>query len=270
MFAKDLNQPVGILLREWRTRRRLSQLDLACEAQISTRHLSFLETGRAMPSREMVLHLAEQLNVPLRERNTLLVAAGYAPMFKERSLEDPSLNAARKAIDLVLTGHEPNPALAVDRHWNLVTSNRAVFAVLAGVESSLLTPPINVLRLTLHPKGLASQIANYGQWRAHLFMRLRHQIEVSADAVLAELLNELSSYPVPSGAKLNGADDVDYGGMVVPFQLQTGAEILSFFSTTTVFGTPLDITLSELAIESFFPADSATSEYLNQNLKREK
>ena len=190
-------QPVGNLLRDWRRRRRLSQLDLACDADISTRHLSFVETGRSLPSREMVLHLAEQLEVPLRERNALLVAAGYAPTFRERSLEDPTFEAARKVVDLVLRGHEPYPAIAVDRHWTLVASNRAVTPLLAGVEPSLLEGPVNVLRLSLHPGGVAPRIVNLEEWRSHLLARLRRQIDVSADPVLRELFDELSSYPVP-------------------------------------------------------------------------
>ena len=191
-------QPVGDLLREWRQRRRMSQLDLASEAEISTRHLSFLETGRALPSRDMVLHLAEQLEVPLRERNILLVAAGFAPVFAERPLADPALQAARKAVDLVLAGHEPYPALAVDRHWTLVAANGAVGRLIAGADAPLLQPPVNVLRLSLHPKGLAPRIANLPEWRAHLLARLHRQIEVSADPVLAELMRELAAYPVPS------------------------------------------------------------------------
>ena len=197
MIAMTQSQSVGDLLREWRQRRRMSQLDLSLEAEISTKHLSFLETGRSQPSREMVLNLAEQLEIPLRERNVLLVAAGFAPVFAERKLEDPALQAARKAMDLVLAGHEPYPALAVDRHWTLVAANAAVGRLIAGADPALLRPPVNVLRLSLHPKGMALAIANLPEWRAHLLARLRRQIEVSADPVLAELLGELSAYPVP-------------------------------------------------------------------------
>jgi transcriptional regulator with XRE-family HTH domain len=182
--------PVGDLLREWRQRRRMSQLDLSLEADISTKHLSFLETGRSQPSRDMVLLLAEQLEIPMRERNVLLVAAGYAPVFAERRLEDPALQAARKAVDLVLAGHEPYPALAVDRHWTLIAANSAVGRLIGGADAALLQPPVNVLRLSLHPQGLAPRIANLPEWRAHLLARLRRQIEVSADPVLIELLRE--------------------------------------------------------------------------------
>jgi transcriptional regulator with XRE-family HTH domain len=257
-------RPIGDYLREWRQRRRMSQLDLACEADISTRHLSFLETGRSTPSRDMVLHLAERLDVPLRERNTLLVAAGYAPVFPERRLEDPALQPARHAMELVLKGHEPYPALAIDRHWNLIASNDAVPPLLAGVAPALLQGPVNVLRLSLHPDGLASRIVNYSEWRAHLFERLRHQIEVTADPVLIALLDELSAYPAPPGAWAMQAGSAEFAGVAVPFKLRTEAGILSFISTTTVFGTPVDVTLAELALESFFPADAATAEALAQ------
>jgi transcriptional regulator with XRE-family HTH domain len=248
-------QPVGALLREWRQRRRLSQLDLASEAEISTRHLSFLETGRALPSRDMVLHLSERLEIPLRERNVLLVAAGYAPVFRERSLADPELQAARAAMELVLQAHAPNPAIAIDRHWTLVAANRSVASLLAGVDAELLKPPVNVLRLSLHPRGLPPRIVNLAEWRAHLLERLRRQVDVSADAVLVELLKELRGYPAPSQPhQANGA------GVVVPFRLRHGDRVLSFLSITTVFGTPVEITLSELALESFFPADAETAE----------
>jgi len=256
-------RPVSDLLREWRQRRRMSQLDLACEADISARHLSFLETGRSQPSRDMLLHLAERLDIPLRERNILLNAAGFAPLFPERPLDDPALHAARKAVDLVLAGHEPYPALAIDRHWNLITSNNAVPPLLAGVDPSLLQPPINVLRLSLHPAGLASRIANLHEWRDHLFARLCRQIEVSGDPVLVALMAELADYPAPDGiASGKPETDAEFASVAVPFQLITEAGILSFISTTTVFGTPVDITLSELALETFFPADAATAQAL--------
>ena len=256
--AKD---PFGIHLRHWRQRRRLSQLDLAHEAEVSTRHLSYVETGRAAPSREMVLRLAERLEVPLRERNALLVAAGFAPMYRQRSLDDPALAAARQAVDLVLKGHEPFPALAVDRHWNLVAANAVVPLLMAGASPELLKPPINVLRLSLHPDGLASKILNLGQWRAHLLERLAQQIAATGDPVLSALHAELSAYPMPARATAH-APDSDLGGVVVPFQIEGPAGALSFISTTTIFGTPVDVTLQELAVESFFPADAATAQAL--------
>jgi transcriptional regulator with XRE-family HTH domain len=260
-------QPVGHLLREWRQRRRLSQLDLAVEANISTKHLSFLETGRSAPSRDMLLHLAEQLAIPLREQNILLVAAGYAPSFPERSLDDPALDAARQAINLVLTGHEPYPALAIDCHWTLMRANRAVPPLLVGTDAALLRPPVNVVRLSLHPAGLAPRIANYREWRAHLLARLRRQIELSADPVLVELLREVTEYPPPrSTGTSQPARPRAVAEVVVPLQLTTDDGLLSFISTTTIFGTPRDITVSEVALESFFPADAVTAETMRRRL----
>jgi transcriptional regulator with XRE-family HTH domain len=253
--------PVGQLIREWRQRRRLSQLDFATEAEISAKHLSFIETGRAQPSRDMLLKLAELLDVPLRERNRLLVAAGFAPMFSERSLDDPALQAARAAVDLVLKGHEPYPALAVDRHWTLIAANRAVPMFLSGLPESLLKPPVNVLRLSLHPDGLAPRIVNLPQWRAHLLARLRRQIDVSADTTLAALYEELVQYPAPAA---NARESRSTNDVVVPFQVAMNGVVLSFISTTTVFGTPIDITLSELALETFFPADEQTARVLRE------
>jgi transcriptional regulator with XRE-family HTH domain len=255
---------IGEHLREWRTRRRLSQLDLALEADISTRHLSFLETGRAQPSRDMVLHLAERLDLPLRERNVLLAAAGYAPVFRERPLDDPALAVARAAIDLVLTGHEPFPAIAVDRHWHQVSANSAAGLLVAGADPDLLRPPVNVLRLALHPKGLAPRTVNLAEWRMHLLARLRRQIELSADAVLIDLLRELESYPAPRGGNRPSPDLNAAAAIVLPLRLQTEDGILSLFGTVTVFGTPIDVTVAELALECFYPADPATAEALRR------
>jgi transcriptional regulator with XRE-family HTH domain len=255
----SIARSAGDHIRQWRQRRRMSQLHFALDADISQKHLSFIESGRAMPSRDMVLRLAECLNVPLRERNTMLLAAGYAPVYPERSIDDPALKAARAAIDLVLKGHEPFPALAIDRHWTLVAANAVVPLLLGMVgDVALLKPPINVLRLSLAPGGLAPHIVNLAEWRAHLLERLRHQIEVTADAQLAALMQELLAYPSPVSER-DGPAHNDYAGIFVPMQLKTPAGILSFFSTTTVFGTPIDVTLSEVALEAFFPADAETS-----------
>ena len=253
--------PFGQHLRHWRMHRRLSQLDLATEAEISTRHLSFVETGRAMPSREMVLRLSERLDVPLRERNTLLTAAGFAPMYREHALDDPELARARAAVELVLKGHEPCPALAVDRHWNMLAANSSVAHLLIGVDASLLVPPINVLRLSLHPLGLAPKIANLNQWRVHIFERLRQMIASSGDAKLAELLAELRAYPA-SDSDLTL--DTEHMGVVMPFRFHSADGILNFISTTTVFGSPLEVTLQELAIETFFPAYENTANALRR------
>ncbi len=253
--------PVGELIRDWRQRRRMTQMDLALDAEISPKHLSFLETGRARPSRQMVLHLAEQLDVPLRERNAMLVAAGFAPVFPERALDAPDLAAARRAIELVLKGHEPYPALVVDRHWDLVSANAAIGPFMGAADVALLTPPINVLRLTLHPKGLASKIINLTEWRNHLLDRLKRQIDATADASLQALYDELKAYPAPPAA-VGARHGEDLGGVAVPMRLQTDHGLMSFIGTVTVFGTPTDVTVSELALETFFPADDFTAQAL--------
>ncbi len=264
--------PVGAQLRQWRTRRRLSQLELALAADVSTRHLSCVETGRAAPSREMVLRLARRLDVPLRERNRLLTAAGFAPMFAARPLDDPAMAAARAVVERVLRAHEPFPALAVDRHWNVVVQNRAVALLLEGVEPALLAPPVNALRLALDPRGMAPRIVNFAAWRAHVLGRLAQQIAASGDAALRALADELASLDVAS-ARSSREDDDGHGtpghaaaepALVVPLVLETRLGTLSFISTTTVFGTPVDITLAELALESFFPADAATAAALQE------
>ena len=241
----------------------MSQLDLAQDAEISTRHLSFVETGRSAPSREMVLRLAERLQVPLRERNAMLVAAGYAPMYRERPLSDPALSAAREAVELILRSHEPYPAIAVDRHWNLLAGNAMLPYLTAGADPSLLQGQPNVLRLSLHPRGIAPQIVNLGQWRHHLFERLRQQVQATGDTVLAALLEELRGYPVPEGADDTHLEG-ELLGVAMPFKFRSSFGVLSFISTTTVFGTPVDVTLQELALETFFPADAATGEVLRQ------
>jgi transcriptional regulator with XRE-family HTH domain len=262
---QTIRKTAGDYLREWRGKRRMSQLELATKAEISARHLSFLETGRSQASRDMLLHLSEQLDIPLRERNVILLAAGYAPVFEERPLASPEMAAARQAVERVLKGHEPFPALAVDRHWQLVSANAAVTPLLAGVDEALLRPPVNVLRLSLHPGGLAPRIANLTEWRAHLLMRLRTQIGQTADAVLIDLLAELSKLPATNMLKpgmLPPRDET--AGVVVPLQLVTDDGKPRFLSTTTVFGTPIDVTLSELVLECFFPADDATAQALQR------
>jgi transcriptional regulator with XRE-family HTH domain len=254
---------IGDLIREWRTRRRMSQLDLAGEADISQRHLSFLESGRAAPSRDMVIRLADGLDVPLRHRNRMLLAAGFAPHYGERPLADPSLSPALETVKLVLKGHEPFPAFAVDSRWNMVAANDAVGPLIAGIDDpGLLDPPANVMRLCLHPKGLASRILNLAEWKAHLLARLKRQNETFADPRLEELEEELRAY---SGGVSQGRIVHDEGTAIAHIlRLKFGRDVLSFISTITVFGTALDVTLSELAIESFFPADPETSAILTQ------
>lgn len=261
--ASGARRGVGEMLRDWRLRRRMSQLRLATEAEISTRHLSFVESGRATPSREMVMHLAEQLAVPLRERNALLVAAGYAPLYRERALDDPQLAAAREAVDFVLRGHEPYPAVAIDRHWNIVAANRAIAPLIGNASPALLAAPINALRLSLHPEGMAPRIVNWHAWRAHLLARLQRQIEASGDAQLLALHAELAAYPAPASARAAHEEDAAHAlPIAVPLRVRTAIGELALLSTTTVFGTPVDITLSELAIEAFFPADPQTAQAL--------
>ena len=248
----------GEHLRHWRQRRRFSQMDLAHVAEVSTRHLSCVETGRASPSREMVLRLVERLDVPLRERNAWLVAAGFAPMYRARPLDDPGMAPARAAVQRILECHEPWPALAMDRYWNLVMHNRLVPLLMSGAAPELLQGPVNVLRLSLHPQGLAPRIANLRQWREHLFERLRQQIRATGDAVLVALLEELKGYPDAFGED-HVALPGEHPGVLMPFQFHTPHGVLQLVSTTTVFGSPVDITLQELAMETFFPADEATA-----------
>lgn len=250
----------GDRLRDWRQRRHLSQLELATGLQMSARHLSFVETGRSKPSRAMVLRLAESLEVPLRERNMLLIAAGYAPLYATRPWSDPALSAARKAVDLILDGHEPYPALLVDRHWTLLAANRAAMAFFAGVDATLLTPPTNALRVSLHPGGLAPRIANLAQWRTHVLGRLARDLQLTADPTLAQLIDELRSYP---GGEQQETD-ADFGGVVVPLEYRSDHGVLSMFSTTTVFGTAVEVTLSELMLEAFYPANEFTGEVLRR------
>jgi transcriptional regulator with XRE-family HTH domain len=262
-MATVSSQPgVGPLLREWRERRRLTQLDLALDAGISARHLSFVETGRSKPGRDMLLRIVEQLEVPFRERNQLLLAAGHAPAFPERSLDDPELTPVREALDLILTGHEPYPAVVVDRHWNLVAANSVVEALTAGVDvdPALLEPPINVLRASLHPLGLAPLIVNLGDWRAYFRERLERQVAITADDDLAALIEEIAGYSAPEH---DPAPDADTGGIPGPLRLRApdGGE-LSFFGMFATFDAPFEVTTSELAIELLFPADRSTAEAL--------
>jgi len=250
------SETVGDLLRDWRARRRLSQLDLAGEAEVSTRHLSFVESGRSTPSRELLLRLAEPLALPPRERNRLLLAAGFAPAYGERAIDAPDMVAARQAVEAVLNGHLPFPALAVDRHWNLVLANDAALKLLTSVDVTLLTPPANVLRVSLHPDGLAPMIVNIAEWRHHLLSRLRDQADRSADPVLGALYDELRAIPVRDGRRPPSFSSL----VAVPLTLCDPAtgRLLSFISTTTVFGTAIDITLAELTLECFYPADDDT------------
>jgi transcriptional regulator with XRE-family HTH domain len=241
--------PVGQHLQRWRKARRMSQLDLALEAQISPKHLSFLETGRAQPSREMLLRLSAQLEIPQREQNALFISAGYAPQHPETALTSAHFEDARRVIELILQSHEPYPALAIDRHWNIVLHNDAAALVLSTLPEAL-RAPMNVLRISLHPDGIAPLTLNFGEWRAHLLKRLRRQIEATHDLHLIALQREVLAYPRP-----DGDHDAPNDPLAVPLVLQTPGGVRRYLSTTLVFGSPVDITLSELAIETFFPAD---------------
>ncbi|TNJ34796.1 helix-turn-helix domain-containing protein [Arenimonas terrae] len=256
---------IGPLLQVWRRRRRMSQLKLAMEVDVSQRHLSFVESGRASPSRDLVLRLCRGLELPPRERNTLLVAAGYAPAANERSFDDPGLASARVAVERILAAHDPHPALAVDRHWNLLSGNRAASLLMAGVAPALVAAPVNVLRLSLHPEGLGPRVGNYRQWRDHVVQRLERQHTQAPDAALADLVDEIRAYPVPAEARphLRGGSD-PLAGLAVPFELLTPLGTLRFLSTTTVFGTAVDVLLSELVIEAFYPADAETAELMRR------
>ncbi|MBW6397137.1 helix-turn-helix transcriptional regulator [Roseomonas sp. HJA6] len=246
----------GPMLREWRQRRRLSQLDLAMEAEVSQRHLSFVESGKARPSREMVLRLAEHLTVPLRARNALLVAAGHAPAYGESGLV--ALEPAMAAVRAILAAHEPWPALAVDRHWNLVVANGMALRLMDGVSPALLAPPANVLRASLHPDGLAPRIANLRAWKTHVLDRLRRDAAVSADAGLIALMEEIARYPGGSDAPPNRAAR-EAGMIATPLRLRVPGGELALISTTTVFGTATEVQLAELTLETFFPADGETA-----------
>ena len=244
----------GAQLRQWRQRRRWSQLDTALAAEISTRHLSCMETGRATPSREMVLRLSNHLQVPLRERNAMLVAAGYAPAYRERGLDDPALADARAAVDALLAAHGPYPALTVDRHWNVQHANAAARRFIELAAPPALAPQPNALRISLHPQGLAPHIRNFGEWRASVLARLDREIAASGEEGLLELRDELRRYPGPSAATPTPA--APGHAVAVPMQVEVEGRVLSFLSTTTVFGTAVDITLAELALETFLPADA--------------
>jgi transcriptional regulator with XRE-family HTH domain len=246
-------------LRQWRERRRLSQLELSSQAEISTRHLSFVETGRAKPTSAMILRISEHLDVPLRERNALLLAGGYAPVYAEHEFAGPQLDLVRGALGKVLSGHLPYPAVVINRWWELLDANPAIALFTEDVAPELLEPPVNVLRLSLHPAGMAPRIGNLGQWRAHLLDRLTRQTEATGDEMLLQLLTELRGYPAAAASAPVGPADV-----VVPLKYNYHGHQLSLFSITAVVGTPLDITVSELAIESFYPADSATTDFLQQ------
>lgn len=261
--AAPAGQGVGPLLRAWRERRRVSQLELALRADSSARHISFVETGRSRPSEEMVLRLAEHLDVPVRERNSLLLAAGYAPRYPETPLDDPALGALREGLERLIQGYEPYPALVVDATYTVVAANRGITMLLDGVPESLLQPPLNAMRLTLHPEGMAPRIRNLGEWRGHLLTQMERQIALHRSEPLRALYEEVAAYPAPETVDdgEQPADSVPY--FALPMRIEHDGRVLSFVSSISTFNTPMDVTVSELAIETFLPADPATAKYLH-------
>jgi transcriptional regulator with XRE-family HTH domain len=261
-------RPVGELLREWRERRHLSQLDLAIQADISARHLSFVETGRSRPTAAMIVRLTEQLGVPLRERNTLLLAGGYAPAYPQHGLDAPELANVRAALRQVLTGHAPYPAVVIDRWWDMADANSGVALLTSGCAPDLLKPPVNVLRLSLHPEGMAPRIVNLAQWRSHLLTQLRHRARALADQRLADLYAELAGYPGGSAPEAGTGSPASHGergrgdGVVLPLRYRLGEHELALFSISAAVGTATDVTVEELAIEAFYPADDMTARVL--------
>lgn len=255
---------VGELIRDWRSRRRRSQMDLALDVGVSTRHLSFVETGRSRPSPELVLALAHHLDVPLRERNTLLLAAGYAPRFSQTPIDDPSMQRVRAGMQRMLDAHDPYPGVVIDRQWNVVLSNRAAAALTEGVDPSLLDPQMNVYRLCLHPDGLANRTTNFVEWAAYLLQQLRRSITLSGDPTLQAILDDVMTYPnVARIAPLADIAAWDEPPLLVPFRFQTPLGEVSLFTTITTFGTPMDVTIDEIAVELFFPADDASDALLH-------
>lgn len=257
-----MSQPVGTMLRDWRRQRRRSQMELSLDVGVSTRHLSFVETGRSRPSPELVLALADRLEVPLRERNRMLLAAGYAPRYSHRPLEDPSMAPVRESLQRLLDLHEPFPGVAIDRQWNVVLANQAARTLLASVPAAVLAPCPNVFRVCLHPEGLAPRTENWAEWSAYLLGQIRRTVELTGDAELAELEREVLAYPDVAAGAGSGAAPADEPQVLVPLRLRTGegegSAVLSLFTTLTTFGTPRDITVEELCVELFFPADDAT------------
>ncbi|MBO8187062.1 helix-turn-helix domain-containing protein [Streptomyces spirodelae] len=254
---------IGMLLREWRERAGLSQLELALRADSSARHISFIETGRTAPSREMVLKLAATLDVPVRERNTLLLSAGYAPAFAATPLDDPALDQVRGALERMVAAYDPYPALVLDGCYTVVAANQGIAALLDGVAPHLLEPPLNAMRITLHPEGLAPRIRNLAEWRGHLLDQMSRQLALHRSPALRALHDEVAAYPVPGGEPL-AQSPTDETRFALPMVIEQGGQILSFLSTIATFNTPLDVTVSELAVETFLPADPATAKALHR------
>ncbi|MEU9699416.1 helix-turn-helix transcriptional regulator [Streptomyces sp. NPDC047981] len=265
MTSVDTSTGVGPLLRGWREERRLSQLELALRADSSARHISFIETGRSRPSEQMVLRLAEHLDVPVRDRNALLLAAGYAPRYRESTLDDPRLETFREGIEQLLRGYDPYPALVVDGAYDVVAANDSIGLLLSGLPEHLLTPPLNAMRITLHPEGLAPRIRNLREWRGHLLAQMERQIALSRSQPLRELYEEVAAYPLPQDGVADPEDREDpepYPYFALPLRIEHDGRVLSFVSSISTFNTPMDVTVAELAIETLLPADPETVAYL--------
>ncbi|MEV8389200.1 MULTISPECIES: helix-turn-helix transcriptional regulator [unclassified Streptomyces] len=268
---------VGPLLRDWRKRRRVSQLELAIRADSSARHISFIETGRARPSEEMVLRLADRLDVPVRERNTLLLAAGYAPRFTETALDDPAMDAVRQGLERLLQGYEPYPAVVVDGTYTVVAANRGIAMLMEGLPAKLLAPPLNAMRLTLQPEGLAPRIRNLPEWRGHLLDQMERQLALDRSPALRAVYDEVAAYPLPESAAEEGTTAAGDAGALrsavagpsfaLPMIIEHDGRVLSFLSSISTFNTPMDVTVAELAIETFLPADPATVAYLTSRAR---
>ncbi|MFB8438627.1 helix-turn-helix domain-containing protein [Streptomyces niveus] len=274
MTSRTTGTGVGPLLRGWREQRRISQLDLALRADSSARHISFVETGRSRPSEAMILRLSEHLDIPVRERNGLLLAAGYAPRFTETALDDPSMAVVREALERLLRGYEPYPALVVDGTYTLVAANRGLALIMEGVAEHLLAPPVNAMRVILHPEGAARRIRNFRQWRGHLLDQMERQIALARSDALRALYEEVAAYPPPEGVD-DGLDETEdaedaaafaLGNFALPLRIEHGGQVLTFLSSISTFNTPMDVTVAELAIETFLPADPATAKYLQSAL----
>ncbi|WP_405499452.1 helix-turn-helix transcriptional regulator [Streptomyces niveus] len=274
MTSRTTGTGVGPLLRGWREQRRISQLELALRADSSARHISFVETGRSRPSEAMILRLSEHLDIPVRERNGLLLAAGYAPRFTETALDDPSMAVVREALERLLRGYEPYPALVVDGTYTLVAANRGLALIMEGVPEHLLAPPVNAMRVILHPEGAARRIRNFRQWRGHLLDQMEQQIALARSDALRALYEEVAAYPPPEGVD-DGVDKTEdtedtaafaLGNFALPLRIEHGGQVLTFLSSISTFNTPMDVTVAELAIETFLPADPATAKYLQSAL----
>ncbi|MET9663000.1 helix-turn-helix transcriptional regulator [Streptomyces sp. NPDC006510] len=262
MTTVAIDTGVGPLLRSWREQRRISQLELALRADSSARHISFIETGRSRPSEEMILRLAEHLDVPVRERNALLVVAGYAPHYAQTALDDPALDALREGMERLLQAYDPYPALVVDGTYNVVAANRGMSMMMDGVAEHLLVPPLNAMRLTLHPEGLAPRIRNLREWRADLLAQMERQIALARSAELRAVYEEVSGYPVPESAESTASGPVPSMPFALPLLIEHDGGVLSFVCSIATFNTPMDVTVAELAIETFLPADQVTADYL--------